>query len=71
MVFVATRRDPKKDGTAAVTLAGKEIKNLRWKTDGADYVVDYYGTPLRFTPTEEGLRLQYLDSLLLFLTPVR
>lgn len=60
----------KKDGTAALTLAGKEIKNLRWTLDGADYVVDYYGTPLRFTPTEEGLRFNYLDSLLLILTPV-
>ena len=61
----------RKDGSAVLTLAGMEIRNLKWTASGHDFVIRYYGTDLRLERTPEGLRMQYMDGMVLILTPVQ
>ncbi|MGN1019884.1 MAG: leucine-rich repeat protein [Aristaeellaceae bacterium] len=61
------------DGTVDFVLSGTAVPGLSWTQqrvateDGeADaYVIDYYGTPLNVILTEEGLDMNYFDSMLM------
>ena len=48
-------------------LAGQPLPALPWSLDGetGEVVVDYYGTPIRVTLTEEGMDMNYFDSMML------
>ena len=50
--------------------AQSELPGLTWKQDGADFVIDYYGSAeLRFVPVPEGLRLDYFGAMILTFAP--
>ena len=58
------------DGVAQFRVVGSELPGLTWTRDGADFVIDYYGTAqLRFVPAAEGLRLDYFGAMDLTFAP--
>lgn len=50
------------DGTCDYVMAGQEVPTLRWSLKDGLIEVDYFGTLLVFTPTEEGLDMDYFGS---------
>ena len=57
-----------KDGSVDFTMAAMTL-SLSWSRDGADYVIDYNGMPLRCTPNSEGLEMDYFSTMLLQMNP--
>ena len=53
----------RKNGTADFKMAGYLMRDLKWKMDGKDYVLDYYGQELRFVPEEGKLLLKYMGTM--------
>ena len=56
------------NGTMDFVMVGTLIPNLSWTQGEGAYVIDYYGTPLEATLTEEGFDLNYFDSMLMHFT---
>lgn len=56
------------NGTMDFVMVGTLIPNLSWMQGEGVYVIDYYGTPLEATLTEEGFDLNYFDSMLMHFT---
>ena len=58
------------DGTADFVLSGVPVPGLNWRMDGADAVIDYFGSmEIRFTIGEGYLTMDYFGSMLLRLEP--
>ena len=55
------------DGSADFVLAGAPLTMITWALDAetGEVVVDYYGMPIRVTLTEEGMDMNYFDSMML------
>lgn len=50
------------NGTCDFTLAGTLVKGLKWHEEDGKFVMDYYTSPIAFTPTPEGLIMDYFGS---------
>ena len=58
------------DGTVDFVLSGMPVPGLNWRMDGADAVIDYFGSvEIRFTIGEGYLTMDYFGSMLLRLEP--
>ena len=55
-------------GSVDLTIATMTLA-FSWSRDGADYVIDYNGMPLRCTPNSEGLEMDYFGAMLLQMNP--
>ncbi|MCL2811270.1 MAG: leucine-rich repeat domain-containing protein [Clostridia bacterium] len=53
------------DGTAALTIGGVEMPPCPWQDDGDSIIVDYFGTLFVFERVENGLQMNYYDTMLL------
>ena len=57
------------DGTADFVMVNVPVPALRWSDNGdGTLTLDYYGTPMLLTPTQEGMDLDYMGSMLLHMT---
>lgn len=56
------------DGTCTFTVAGAEIPGITWTEQNGIAVVDYFGQALSFTPSEEGLNMDFFGSGTLLFT---
>ena len=58
------------DGKADFVMVNVPVNGLGWSLDEAsgDILLDYYGTPIHLIPTEAGLDINYMDSMLLHCT---
>jgi len=57
------------NGTADITIAGMTLNNMSYSREGSDLVVDYAGNPMRCTPTETGLDLDYFGTMTMVMVP--
>lgn len=57
------------DGSAKMTIGGTEIAPVTWTGDGASATVDFFGTKYVFSATEDGLQMNYFDTMLLTYQP--
>ena len=53
------------DGTTALTIGGVEMPGCPWRDDGDSITVDYFGILFVFERVEEGLQMNYYDTMLL------
>ena len=59
------------DGSADFIMAGSPVPGLMWTMSGTDAVIDYYGqAELRFVPADQGLWMNFFDTMDLFFVPV-
>ena len=59
------------DGTASFVMAGSLVPGLTWTMSGTDAVIDYYGqAEFRFVPADQGLWMNYFDTMEMFFVPV-
>ena len=57
------------DGTVDFVMVGNLISGLKWTQDGESFLIDYYGTPMEVTLTEDGLDMNYFDAMLIHFVP--
>ncbi len=56
------------NGTVDFVMVGNTIPALKWtKVDNA-FIIDYYGTAIEVIPTEEGLDMNYFNTMMLHFT---
>lgn len=53
------------DGTADFVMVGTSIPGLPWTQDGATLTIDYFGQVMTATVTDEGIELNFFDSMML------
>lgn len=58
----------REDGTCDFTLSGMPVTGLTWTAEGGEILLDYFGTPIRFTPTADSLDMDYFGSGILKMT---
>lgn len=57
------------DGTVDFVMVGMQISGLTWTLNDGTLLVDYYGTIMDATLTEEGFDLNYFDTMMLHRLP--
>lgn len=57
------------NGTVDFVMVGNTIPGLKWTQGDGAFVIDYYGNSLEAVLTEEGLDMNYFDSMLMHFAP--
>lgn len=57
------------DGTVDFVMVGNLISGLKWTQDEDSFLIDYYGTPMEVSLTEDGLDMNYFDAMLIHFAP--
>lgn len=57
------------NGTVDFVMVGMKIVDLPWTLSDSAIIINYYGTIMDATLTEEGFDLNYFDTMLLHLLP--
>jgi len=53
------------DGTASFTIGGVDLQGCTWRDDGTIITLDFYTTLYEFVRVDEGLQMNYFDTMLL------
>ena len=53
------------DGTASFTIGGVDLQGCTWRDDGTTIILDFYTTLYEFVRVDEGLQMNYFDTMLL------
>ena len=57
------------DGTAEFVMAGVPVSGLSWTTEGDVIVLDYFDKPIRFTPEDGTILMDFFGSMLMKMVP--
>lgn len=50
------------NNTCDFTLTGTLVKDLAWQAEDGRIVMQYFTTPITFTPTAEGVEMDYFGT---------
>lgn len=53
------------DGTVDFVMVGTKISGLKWTEEDGSFVIDYYGNLLEVVWTEDGLDMNYFDTMMM------
>jgi len=57
------------DGTVDFVVVGSPMPAMTWKTTENGFAIDYFGMPMEAVFTDEGFRLNYFDTMMMYFVP--